>query len=68
MVHHVESQTQMAWQFMIKKFSSHVQRELHYEITDIQEIMFGQKWTVTRQILVLVGHCILSFAPQEILC
>ena len=43
------------------------QRELHFEITDIQEIMFGQKWTVTSQILLLVGHCILSLAPQEII-
>ena len=60
----------MALQYMIKNAVTLFQRELHYDIlvTDIQQIMFGQKWTVTGQILALVVHCILPFASQKKLC
>lgn len=57
----------MALQFMIKNAVALFQREVHYDIhvTDIQQIMFGQKWTVAGQILALAGHCILSFATKK---
>ena len=64
-VHHLESQTQMLSQSWSKNAAALFQRELHNEITAIQQIMFGRNWTVTGQILVLVGHCILPFALQK---